>query len=159
MQVWNVVRAARWKCRTQQFAKNSPSRHHCTTLLGYIFATKACIDNRKKLVKQQYLLHMSPQYGELRLTSGWDWFGCLGHPCKFQWVRVLAALLHSTLVVGVSQTLRRWTEGATCMQGRSHRGGRVPHAPYHVPPTSKWQQTFCLRSWLLTSDVALYYSV
>jgi len=24
----------------------------------------------KKLVKQQYLLHMSSQYGELRLTSG-----------------------------------------------------------------------------------------
>jgi len=29
------------------------------------------------------------------------------HPCKFQRVRVLAALLHGTLVVGVSQTLRR----------------------------------------------------
>jgi len=28
------------------------------------------IDNRKKLVKQQYLLHMSPQYGELRPTNG-----------------------------------------------------------------------------------------
>jgi len=27
---------------------------------GYIFATKARIDNRKKLVKQQYLLQMSP---------------------------------------------------------------------------------------------------
>jgi len=24
----------------------------------------------KKLVKQQYLLHMSPQYGELRPSSG-----------------------------------------------------------------------------------------
>ena len=36
-----------------------------TQLLGYIFATKAHIDNRKKLRKQQYLLHMSPQYGEL----------------------------------------------------------------------------------------------
>ena len=24
---------------------------------GYIFATKACIDNWKKIVKQQYLLH------------------------------------------------------------------------------------------------------
>jgi len=33
--------------------------HHPTTLSDYIFATKACIDNRKKLVKQQYLLHMS----------------------------------------------------------------------------------------------------
>ena len=28
--------------------KKSPSRHHRTTLLGHIFATKACIDNRKK---------------------------------------------------------------------------------------------------------------
>jgi len=33
-------------------------------LSGYIFATKARINNRKKLVKQQYV-HMSPQYGEL----------------------------------------------------------------------------------------------
>jgi len=44
-------------------------------------------------------------------------------------------------------------------QGHSHCGGRVPRAPYHVPPTSRWQQTVCLWSWLLTSDVALYYSV
>jgi len=29
-------------------AKKSPSRHHRTTLSGYIFATEACIDNRKK---------------------------------------------------------------------------------------------------------------
>jgi len=50
--------------------KKSPFWHHRTTLSGYIFATKACIDNRKKLVKQQYLLHMSSQYGELWPTSG-----------------------------------------------------------------------------------------
>jgi len=34
----------------------------------------------KKLFKQQYLLHMSSQYGELRPTSGWDHFVSLGHP-------------------------------------------------------------------------------
>jgi len=34
----------------------------------------------KKVVKQQYLLQMSPQYGELRPTSGWDRSGSLGHP-------------------------------------------------------------------------------
>jgi len=39
--------------------KKSPFWHHRTTLSGYIFGTKAHIDNRKKLVKQQYLLHMS----------------------------------------------------------------------------------------------------
>jgi len=35
-------------------------------------------------IKQQYVLHMSPQYGELLHTSGWDRSGSLGHPCKFQ---------------------------------------------------------------------------
>ena len=40
----------------------------------------------KKLVKQQYLPHMSQQYGELRPTSGWDRFVSLGHPSKFQWL-------------------------------------------------------------------------
>jgi len=39
--------------------KKLSSRHHRTTLSGCIFAIKACIDNRKKLVKQQYLLYMS----------------------------------------------------------------------------------------------------
>jgi len=66
-----------------QDAKNrqkSPSGHYRTTLSGYIFATKACIDNRKKTVKQQYLFHMSSQYGELQPTSGWDHFVSLGHP-------------------------------------------------------------------------------
>jgi len=38
-------------------------------LSGFIFPTKALIDIGKKLVKQQYLLHMSPQYGELQPTT------------------------------------------------------------------------------------------
>jgi len=50
--------------------KKSPSGHNHTTLSGYIYATKARINNWKKLVKQQYLSHMFPQYGELWLTSG-----------------------------------------------------------------------------------------
>jgi len=54
-----------------QDAKISPSGHYRTTLSGYIFATKARIDNRKKkLAKQLYVFHMSPQYGELRPTNG-----------------------------------------------------------------------------------------
>jgi len=43
----------------QKSRQKSPSGHHRTTLSGYIFATKAHIDNRKKTSKQQYLLHMS----------------------------------------------------------------------------------------------------
>jgi len=62
-------------------------------------------DNRKKkLVKQQYLLHMSPHYGELQPTRGGDSFVSLGTPANFNGFRVLAALLHGTPVLGVSQT-------------------------------------------------------
>jgi len=35
-----------------------------------LFKTKTHIDNRKKLVTQQYLLQMSSQHGELRSTNG-----------------------------------------------------------------------------------------
>jgi len=31
---------------------------------------------KKKNVKQQYLPHMSSQYGELLPTNGWDFNGC-----------------------------------------------------------------------------------
>jgi len=55
----------------QKSRQKSPSKHHRTTLSGYIFATKARIDNReKKLGKQQYLLHVLTQYGDLRPTNG-----------------------------------------------------------------------------------------
>jgi len=65
-----MLHAARWKCRTQKIAKNSQSAHHGTNLSCHIFAAEARIYNRKKLVKQQYPLKMSPQYGELRPANG-----------------------------------------------------------------------------------------
>ena len=80
------------KYRTQKIAKKSLSAHHRTTLSGYIFATKARVDNRKKVVKQQYLLHMSSQYGELRPTSGWDLLASFGHPSKFQRISRLGSV-------------------------------------------------------------------
>jgi len=39
--------------------------------------------------------------------------GVWGTPANFSGFRVLPALLHGTLVVGISQTFRRCTEGAT----------------------------------------------
>jgi len=70
---------------------------------------KARIHNqKKKLVKQQYLPHMSLQYGELRPTIVAEICSLVwGTPANFNGFRVLVALLHGTLVVGVSQTLRR----------------------------------------------------
>ena len=88
----------------QKKSPKSPSGHHPTNLSGYIFATKACIDNRKKLVKQQYLAYMFPQYGELRPLAAEIVSLVWVTPGNFNGFRVFAALLHGTLAVGVSQT-------------------------------------------------------
>jgi len=61
----------------------------------------------KKLGKQRYVLHMSPQYGELGPLAAEFGPVVWGTPTNFNGFRVLAALLHGTPVVGVSQTLRR----------------------------------------------------
>jgi len=108
MHVWNVLHAAGWKCRTQKSRQKSPYAHHGTNLSGYIFATKGTyIDNREKPVKQQYLLHIFSQNGELRLTNGWDQLASLGHPtpANFNRFRVLTSLLHWRRSAEVSQTL------------------------------------------------------
>jgi len=46
-----------------------------------------------------------------------------GTPANVNGFRVLAALLHGTLLVGVSQTLRRCTEGATYIRQGGHHVG------------------------------------
>jgi len=106
MQVWHLLHAARWKHRTQKSRQKSPSE--------------------KNLVKQQYVLHMSPQYGELRPTSAWDRLTSLGYPCKFQLFSHLGSVTARHLVVGISQTLRRWTEGATYIWQGDHHVGHWP---------------------------------
>jgi len=88
----------------QKVVKKSPSGHHRTTLSGYIFATKARIDNRKKLLRSNIsprLLHNMANVGPLAAEIGpvvW------GTPANFNGFHVLAALLHGTPIVGVSQT-------------------------------------------------------
>ena len=82
----------------------------------------------KKLVKQQYLFHLCPQYSKLRPTSGWDRFGSLGYPNYFQRLPCLGSVTarHVHVVVGVSQILRRWTEGATYVRQGDHHVGHWP---------------------------------
>ena len=46
----------------------------------------------KKFLKRQYRPNTSSQYGELRPTNGWDRFGNLGHPSKFQRVSHLGSV-------------------------------------------------------------------
>jgi len=90
-----------------KIAKKSPSAHHCANLSGYIFAIKAHIDSRKKLLSSNIssrCLHNIVNFGLLAAEIGpivWDTLA------NFNGFRVLAALLHGSQVVSVSQTLPR----------------------------------------------------
>jgi len=91
----------------QKIAEKSPSGHHRTILSGYIFATKARIYNRKKNLLSSNIsstcLHNMVNFGPLAaeiISLVW------GIPGNFNRFRVLAALLHGTLAVSVSQTLQ-----------------------------------------------------
>jgi len=84
-------------------AKKSPSEHH-RNLPGYIFATN-CIDSQKKNLLNG--LHSCPRNGEVGPLTAEIGSGVWGTPTNFNGFRTLAALLHDSLAVGVSQTLRR----------------------------------------------------
>jgi len=60
-----------------------------------------------KKVKQQYLPHMFPQYGELWPTSGWDWFVSLLHPSEFQWVLLLGFITAAMSLNGSQPNITR----------------------------------------------------
>ena len=49
-----------------------------------------------------------------------------GTPANFKGFRALAALLHGTRVLGVSHTLRHWTEGVTYIRQGGHHVGHWP---------------------------------
>jgi len=96
---------ARWTYRTQKWRKKSPSGHYRTNMSGYILATKARIDNRKKFVKQQHLLHMPHNMVNFGpLSAEIDWRVC-GTPANFNGFRVLASLLQRRRSMEANQTL------------------------------------------------------
>jgi len=124
--------------------KNSSSGHHRTTLSGYIFATKARIDNRKKLVKQQYL-PTSSQYGELWPTNGWDPFESLGHPSKFERVLRLGSVTARHSSSGCQPNLAALNRGCHLyLVGRPSRWALayilVQNAPASIFMVSLWNR-------------------
>jgi len=186
MQVSNVLNAVRWKYRTQKFAKNnSPSAYHRTNLSGNIFATKAYVDNQKKMLNSNMSSscpHNMVNFSPLASEIGWRVWGTttnfngfrvltslLSDVAQRRWTKlhdvwpspalvhyiytfggscpvkefcqvqnslcvqvlrspILAALLHGTRAVGVSQTLRHSAEGATYIR----QGGHQVVLPCHI---------------------------
>jgi len=92
----------------QKIAKKSPSAHHRTTLLGYIFATKARINNQKKNLLSSNTSSTCPDnmvnFGPLEAEIDPV---VRGTPANFSGFRVFAVLLHGSHVLDISQTLRR----------------------------------------------------
>jgi len=62
-------------------------------------------------------------HGPLAADICWRVWGTLAN---FNLFHVFAALLHDTLVVGVSLTLRHWRDGATYILQGGHHDGHWP---------------------------------
>ena len=121
MQVWNVLHRARWKYRTQKWRKN----RHLGTIPQLCQAESwklKHVSTIGNLVKQQYLLHISLQYGELRPTSGWERFVSLGHPCKFKRASRLGSVTARHSSIGRQPNFAALNRGRhLCSAGRPSR--------------------------------------
>ena len=89
MQVWNLLQAVCWKHRTQKSHQKSPSGHHRTTLLGYIFGMYQ--QSEKNLLNSNTSSTCPDNMVNLRPTNGWDLLVSL-NPCKFQRVLCLGSV-------------------------------------------------------------------
>ena len=88
--------------------KKSQFWHHRIILSGCIFAADAYIDDRKKNLLNIDTFPTCPlNIVNVGLVTAEICWRVWGTPANFNGFHVLAALLHGTLVVGVSQTLRR----------------------------------------------------
>ena len=93
--------------------KKLPKNRHLRTIVQLCRAISSQLRHvglstfGKKLVKQQYLLQMSHNMVNFGLLAAEIGPVVWGTPANFNGFRVLAALLHGSPVVGVSQTLRR----------------------------------------------------
>jgi len=130
---WNVLHATHWKYRTQKIAICAPSHNFVVLYLRNW-------DTHRQLEKNLLNSNISPtcpynmvNFDPLRAEICWRVWGT---PANFNTFRVLAALLHGTLVVGVSQTLRRWTEGAAYI-----RQAAITFFPRLISAVGDWMST------------------
>jgi len=110
--------------------KKSPKIHHLGTIAQLRWAISSQLRHVSTVGKNLLNSYASPtcpyntvNFGPLVaeiISLVW------GTPANVNGFHVLASLLHGTLVVGVSQTLRRWTEGATYIWQGGHHVGYWP---------------------------------
>jgi len=126
MQVWNLLHAARWNTGRKKVAKN---RHLGTVaqlcraissqLMHISTIGKSLLSSNTSYTCPHNMVNVGPLAAEIGLPV---W----GSPANFNGFRVLATLLNSSQVLSVSQTLRRWTDGATYLEQGDHHVGHWP---------------------------------
>ena len=103
----HMVCSANLECRCEmcctQLAVQDPKNRHLAIIAQLCRAISSQVRHvstiGKKLIKQQYLLHMSLQYGILR-PNGWDRLAGLGYHSKFQRVSRLGFVTAATSFTG-----------------------------------------------------------
>jgi len=106
--------------------KNDAKNHHLSTITQFCRAISSqqrhVSTTGKKPVKQQYLLQMSLQYGELRPTNGCDRLAGLGHPIIFQRVSRLGSVTARQSSSGRQPNFVALNRGLhLCLAGRASR--------------------------------------
>jgi len=132
----------------QKIAKNSPSAHHSTPSSGCIFATKACIDNRKNWLNSnissrcpQNMANFGPLTAEIGLPV---W----GTPANFNGFRILVLLLQRRRSPEVSQTLHDVWSSPGLLHYTYIFGGFCPD---RILPCAKFTLCPSLRSHILAA--------
>jgi len=104
MHVLNVLCAARWKYRMQKIAICAPSHN----FVGLYLRNKGMYrQSEKNLLNSNTSSTCPANMANFSVLAAEICWRVWGTPANFNGFRVLAALLHGTLLVGVSQTLRR----------------------------------------------------
>jgi len=126
MQVWNVLHTLAANTGRKKSSKN----HHLGTIAQICRAIslqlrqistigKNLLSSNTSSTCYHNVVNFGPLAAQIDLVV---W----GIPANFNGFCVLAALLHGRQVLGVSQTLRRWTEGATYIRQGGHHVGHWP---------------------------------
>jgi len=129
MQVWNVLHGAcgslkyRNAKNCQKFAICAPSHNFVGLYLRnwgtYWQSEKNLLNSNFSPTCPYNMVNFGSLAAEI-VSLVW------GTPANFNGFRILAALLHSTLVAGVSRTLQCWTEGAIYIWQGGHHVGHWP---------------------------------
>jgi len=135
MHVWNVLHTAHWKYRTQKITIKLPSGHY-RKLCPAISSQLRHVLTIGKNLWNSYLLHMSPQHGELWPTNGWDPFQSLGHTIKFQRVSRLGFITAAMSLTGGQQNSARSLAISWAGTLYIHFWGLLP--PNRILPAAKF---------------------